>query len=455
MSPANDDRSRARRLQQAFLEEERGGVRRSMLLRVVTMPIIAVWIAIENNFPDLLFFEASLALFLLIGLAQYRLSQTGHYRTWHRYLFPALDVLVLALVNFVPNPLRDQQFAPQILLRFGNEIYAFLIIAAAAFTYRPRIVLWTGCFSAFVWLAASGYAFQLEDTVPRLSEASVRRMSTVDLERALMDPRRVDVGKAIRQAIVFVLASGAVAAFVHRSRQLVARQSEAERQRSNLSRYFSANMVDELAQSDEALRASREQKVAVLFVDVVGFTTISEGLSAEQLIGLLREFHARVQRCVFEQRGTLDKYLGDGLMATFGTPAVSEHDATKALACATSIVAAIDEWNGERPRGDELGIRVSVGAHYGPVVLGDIGGEQRLEFAVLGDTVNVASRVESLTREEHTSCLVTENLIARAREEGAPAELLARFEFARGGRVRGRSQEVRLWALRTTAKPAA
>ena len=108
----------------------------------------------------------------------------------------------------------------------------------------------------------------------------------------------------------------------------------------------------------------------------------------------LREFHARMEQEVFRHKGTLDKYLGDGLMATFGTPFAGNADASNALRCAQAMMAAVDRWNGERQAAGEPPICVSFGLHYGPVVLGDIG-LTCLEFAVIGSTVNAASRLES------------------------------------------------------------
>ena len=117
-----------------------------------------------------------------------------------------------------------------------------------------------------------------------------------------------------------------------------------------------------------------------------------------EVIGTLRQFHERMEREVFRHGGTLDKYLGDGLMATFGTPFASDSDAVNALRCAQAMIASIGELNRERKNRNEPPIQVSVGLHYGQVVLGDIG-LNRLEFAVIGTTVNAASRLEALTRE--------------------------------------------------------
>ena len=123
-----------------------------------------------------------------------------------------------------------------------------------------------------------------------------------------------------------------------------------------------------------------------------------------------------MEREVFRHGGTLDKYLGDGLMATFGTPFAGDSDALNALRCARGMVGSIAELNRERSGRNEPPIQVSVGLHYGQVVLGDIG-LNRLEFAVIGTTVNAASRLEALTREFGCAIVVSDALVQQARTE--------------------------------------
>ncbi len=439
--------TRDQRLQQSFLDEEALGLLRSLQLRMAALPVIAIWIAIENDYPSLLFFEASIVLFLLIGYAPYRLYHEGLYRNWHRYLFPALDITVLAITNFLPNPLGTRTFAPQVLLRFDNELYAFLLIAVAAFTYRPRVVLWTGLYASIVWAVATFIIFNLPDSLGILTDESIAHLSVEDVELALLHPRRVHLGRLGRQAMLFLMTAGAVAAFVSRSRDLVRNHASAERRRSNLSRYFSSNMVEELSATDEPLGETRQQDVAVVFIDIVGFTGLSETLQPQRLIELLRQFHAHVQQAIFDYGGTLDKYLGDGVMATFGTPHPGTSDATNALRCVSTVRESIGRWNVRRRADGEEAIEIGIGVHYGPVVLGDIGGEQRLEFAVLGDTVNVASRIESTTRALGVDCLVSGEAVAAARREQAPDDLLERLTPRHSESLRGRSAETQLWEL--------
>ncbi len=192
------------------------------------------------------------------------------------------------------------------------------------------------------------------------------------------------------QVIVFLLVAGCLALAVSRFRALMFNHANAERERSNLARHFSPNMVEELSNMDEPLGAARSQRVAILFADIVGFTSLAETQSPEKVLALLREVLGLMARQVFLHDGTLDKYLGDVIMASCGTPHSNGHEAEDALACARDILADIAALNPRRETRGETRVEIGIGVHFGPVVLGDVGDESRLEFAVVGDTVNVA-----------------------------------------------------------------
>jgi adenylate cyclase len=136
-------------------------------------------------------------------------------------------------------------------------------------------------------------------------------------------------------------------------------------------------------------------------------------------------------------------------MATFGTPVPGPRDALNALAAARDMLESIEAWSRKRQAAGRLPIRLSIGLHYGPVVLGDIGSERRLEFAVLGDTVNVANRLEAHTRVLDCRVLASDALVEQARHE-SPAEaelLLAGFRPGAPQSLRGRVGQVGVWLL--------
>ena len=170
----------------------------------------------------------------------------------------------------------------------------------------------------------------------------------------------------------------------------------AERARNNLSRYFSPNIVELLAAQDEPLGAGRRETVAVLFADIVGFTRTAEVMAPEDVLALLREFHARMTAQIFASGGTVDQYMGDGIFAVFGVPTASPNDAANALNCAEMMLDALEQWNGEREANGDARVDMGVGLNYGPVVLGDVGSEHSMSFTAIGDTVNTAARLQAL-----------------------------------------------------------
>jgi adenylate cyclase len=162
-------------------------------------------------------------------------------------------------------------------------------------------------------------------------------------------------------------------------------------------------------------------------------------------MALLREFHAYMGAAVFAHNGTVDKYVGDTIMATFGTPRTSPADASNAVHCALAMIDAVSAWNEQRRAAGELALLIGIGVHYGPVVAGDMGDERRLEYAVIGDTVNVASRIESLTRERAVPALISAETIAAANGALAAA-VRPRLRRTDAATLRGRDQTVELWA---------
>lgn len=232
---------------------------------------------------------------------------------------------------------------------------------------------------------------------------------------------------------------------ITRQMEVQKRLADAERKRANLARYFSPNMVDGLMQTGGRLDEARTQPVTVLFADIWGYTTISAAMPPMQLMTLLRELLRMFEKAIFANGGTLDKFLGDGLMATFGTPRAGPRDAANALSCACAMADAIARWNRKRRENGLQPLYLGIGLHHGDVVLGDIGSERRMEFAVIGDTVNVASRIQEMTRTLNIAVLASNDVIEAARGEGG-GEVIKEFTDTGEHELRGRKSKMRLWS---------
>ena len=182
-----------------------------------------------------------------------------------------------------------------------------------------------------------------------------------------------------------------------------------------MGRYFSPNVVEKLNEADEDFfRPGGEMReVAVLFSDIRGFTSLSEKMSPDNVLELLQEYHEVMTGAIFACGGTLDKYIGDGIMATFGTPYPGDNDALNALRAGVAMKQALAVLNTRREARGEPALKQGIGIHYGEAIVGNVGAKDRLEYTVIGDTVNQASRLESSCKELGEDFLISRALLER------------------------------------------
>lgn len=172
--------------------------------------------------------------------------------------------------------------------------------------------------------------------------------------------------------------------------------SEREILRDTFSRYLSQPVMEQVL-SDKASRSllTSRREVSVLFADVRGFTTFAERYRPEEVVTVLNQYFDRMVRVVFAHRGTLDKYLGDGLMALFGTPLEQPDHPRHAVQAALKMQAAVADLNAARQRADLDPLHIGIGINSGEAIVGNIGTEERMEYTVIGDMVNVAQRLQA------------------------------------------------------------
>jgi adenylate cyclase len=432
----------------AFEREELTALYRITWARVAMVAAILLWIAVNYGPIDAWDSMLVTSLFAVAGLVQYRLTARHRDWRWIPYLFIVLDWALLALILLAPGRTYPDEWPWPMVLRLTNFLYFFPFLALAALTYSPGAMLWAGVAACLTWSAGTLVILSQPDSISAAWRSGAAGESGAALLDLYLDPRFVDLDAWAVTMFTTLLVSGILSLAVRRSRQLVYEQAEAARARTNLARYVGPRLADTLAEADEPMGSIRRQDVAVLFADIRGFTALAERRSPEEIIGLLRAFHSRMAEAVFAHGGTLDKFIGDGLMATFGTPTPGPSDATSALACARAMLRDLNGWNAERRARGEPPIEVGIGLHYGPAVLGDIGGAERFEFAVIGDTVNVASRLERLTRELNSRLVAGDALIVRLRTEGAAPDLTAGLIHLEPRALRGRGRRTGVWVLK-------
>ena len=441
-------------IDRAMTDAEQNGLAFHLRVRLVVLAVVAVWLvanyAPARSVPGLFV----VATFGGFGLAQYALGRRYGRPVFWAGVFSILEAALLIGVILTPITF-PADWPPQMQLRLPTVFYLFMYVAGTALSYSPRLVVWTGAVTIALWGLGHHIMLYLPGTVSihgsAIDKPGLSPTGSLDL---YLDPHYVSDAAWRTQTVLLALLTAVLAAAVARSRSLLRRQVTDQLGRASLARYFSPNVVDALASAGAAGMAARRQPVAVLFADIRGFTRLSESLGTEGTIEMLRELHERVTPVVFEHRGTLEKYIGDAVMATFGTPSRGLDDAGRALQCAWELARETRRWSEERASRGRAPVYLGIGVHYGEAVLGSIGDAQRLDYVVVGDTVNVASRLERLTRELDVELVVSDALVARILEEGSLAGLRL-DQLKPGGEVHltGRIQPITIWTAGPTSAP--
>lgn len=218
-------------------------------------------------------------------------------------------------------------------------------------------------------------------------------------------------------------------------------EKEKRRIRSIFSRYVDKSLVDEIVEKTEEISLGGvRQEVSILFSDIRGFTTFSENLPPEEVVSLLNEYLTEMTKIITKNNGVLDKFVGDAIMAVFGAPLPQENHAflaaKTALEMQDKVKVISDKWvaEGKSP------LKIGIGVHTGEAIIGNIGSELRMEYTAIGDSVNLASRIEGLTKEYDCPILISKQVYDRVKDQ-VGAEFIAEVK------VKGRKEPVKIYKL--------
>jgi adenylate cyclase len=226
-------------------------------------------------------------------------------------------------------------------------------------------------------------------------------------------------------------------------------RSEAVAQRAQMMGLFSRYVTPEVANEiwnrrDEVVLAGEERIATVLFSDIRGFTALSAGKPSRTVLAWLNSYFTAMDEVITAEGGFLNKFIGDGLMVLFGVPLGHgvEEDATRAVRTALRMLEKVQELNQKRPSNSDFPLlHIGIGIHTGPLTSGNIGSLKRLEYSAIGDSVNLASRCESLTKEFRTDIILTEATY------GHVADRFSGFRDLGMVAVRGFEKQVRLYTI--------
>ncbi len=185
-------------------------------------------------------------------------------------------------------------------------------------------------------------------------------------------------------------------------------QKKEERVKVMFQKYVPQDVVNEIVQNPDRALVGKNSNLTVLFSDIRSFTTISESMTPEKLVESLNRYFTIMVDIIYQRRGVIDKYIGDAIMAIFGAPKVYGDDVQQAVLSGLEMLESLEKFNEKQRSIGSKEFKIGIGINYGPVTVGNIGTSQKMDYTVIGDAVNLASRLEGLTKEYHTEIIISE-----------------------------------------------
>jgi adenylate cyclase len=378
--------------------------------------------------------------FALITVAAYGVvAVAALVLAWRRIFHPALpyayvtfDVALVCLSVLLISRMLD--FPPHMAFAIPASAMIFVVLAHAAMRFRPALVAYAGTLT--IVLMAFGMALM---PAPEAAAPFSFGLEDADLLRSLLHSR-------ILPFVIVALATLALWAISRRTYEMLQTSIEYSRRLGTLSRFFSPRLAERLArEAGPELSSGRRQRCAIMFIDIWKFTELAREMDPEHLSCLLAEFRSVVTDVIFEYGGMVDKFIGDAVLAVFGALQPAADDADRAIRCCLKVLLAVDAWSGVGKSAGGYPIRIGIGAHYGEVFVGAVGDERMLEFTVLGDAVNLAARLERLTRTVGSALVVSQAIL----EAAGPAQSYATWMPVPPSLIAGRLKGIEVFSLRT------
>ncbi len=272
-----------------------------------------------------------------------------------------------------------------IALKNPNFVFIFVLIALRALRFDPLLVVTSGATAALGWSMVIWHSLQMQGA----------NYITWDYLTYVYTDRIFPIGELSKIFAIIVL-TGIMAYVVNRARKHLRDAVGNALAASDLSLFFDASVADKIRSLEEIPGTGRGElrDAAIMFIDLRGFTRASQKLSADALIQMLGDYQQRMVTIISAHEGSIDKFMGDGILVSFGATRTQPDYAARALACMESILADTHVWRASSAVAAEYALDIGLGIASGPVVFGMIGHATRLEFTVLGEPVNLAAKLE-------------------------------------------------------------
>jgi adenylate cyclase len=327
---------------------------------------------------------------------------------WFLYLSIVIDMALLMGLIWTFHIQYAQP--PSFYLKAPTLLYVFIFVALRALRFDARYVIVSGGVAAVGWMVMVGYAIQYGGT----------EQITRDFI-AYLTSNRILIGAEFDKVISILVVTGILAVALIRARRLLISSVRESAAAEDLKRFFSPEIARAITSSEESIAAGEGEArdAAILMVDIRDFTGFAAAFPPDYVIRVLTGYQQFMVPEIRRHGGTVDKFLGDGIMASFGAVRPSDTYAADALRALDEVVVAADEWNRYRAaEGESLRLDVHAAVAVGRVIFGAVGDEARLEYTVIGGPVNLAAKLEKHNKAEGVRALTTHEAFMTAFAQG-------------------------------------
>jgi class 3 adenylate cyclase/HAMP domain-containing protein len=225
-----------------------------------------------------------------------------------------------------------------------------------------------------------------------------------------------------------------------------------ERIRQIFQKYVPKDVIERFFASPEKMLVGDNRSLSILFSDIRSFTTISEGMAPDDLVNSLNRYFSGQVEIIYNRKGVVDKYIGDAIMAFWGAPEKHDDDALQSVLSGLDMMDAVEKFNENQRKLGKCEFKIGIGINFGEVTVGNIGSERKMDYTVIGDAVNLASRMEGLTKTYHSEILISESLFKELQKSAPSAGLFYRLLDTVA--VKGKTQGVKIFTVRKALSPA-
>lgn len=327
---------------------------------------------------------------------------------WSVYISIIFDIGVLMVLIWSFHVQYQQP--PSFYLKSPTLLYVFIFIALRALRFEARFVVATGAAASIGWLCLVGYVVFSDPENTMITKNYVDYLTT----------NSVLLGAEFDKIISILLVSTIIAVALSRAHKLMVRATSEGLAAQDMSRFFDQSIAEQIRNSEQVSAPGEglRRDAAILYVDIRSFTPMAADLDPGKVVTLLTKYQEKIVPLVQENGGVIDKFLGDGIMATFGAARESDTFAADALRTVDAIMEEAASWSDHEDLGAIAGARINAAAAAGPIVFGILGNETRLEYTVIGAAVNLAAKLEKHNKETGVRALTDAATYGRAKAQG-------------------------------------